>query len=220
MNPESKLVKPVKPQLFNRIAAIAAVITLAFLVQQYQVIKQRNIDLAKRGHQAPLVMRGGDPYIRALMRTISASESNVSHPYWVIYGGDYVENLDRHPDICVRIPVGPNRGNCSTAAGRYQFITTTWEEMAERYHPHPGRFLFWQSYSFDPQYQDAVVYAWLNDPDAWGADIGQLLRQGKLDQVLWLLSGTWTSLGYGIETNSMSGYLPEIYQQMLKEELR
>lgn len=217
MNPESKLVKP---KLVNRIVAATAAITLAFLVQQYQVAKQHNIDSSEIGPEAPLVMRGGDPYIRALMRTISASESNVSRPYWVIFGGNYVKKLDRHPDLCVRIPVGPNRGNCSTAAGRYQFITTTWEEMAQRYHPDPNGLLFWQSYSFDPKYQDAVVYAWLNDQEAWGTDISKLLREGRLDEVLWLLSGTWTSLGYGIETNSMSGYLPEIYQEILLEELR
>jgi muramidase (phage lysozyme) len=50
-------------------------------------------------------------------------------------------------------------------------------------------------------------------------DIPQLLRQGEVTQVLQLLSGTWTSLGYGIETNSMSNYLPQIYQNMLQEEL-
>lgn len=211
--------KLVKPKLFNRIVAATAAITLAFLVQQYQVGKKYHLDSSKRGHEAPLVMRGGDPYIRALMRTISASESNVSRPYWVIYGGNYVQKLDRHPDICVRIPVGPNRGNCSTAAGRYQFITTTWQEMAQRYHPDPQGLLFWQSYPFDPESQDAVVHAWLNDPEAWGSDISQLLRDGRLDEVLWLLSGTWTSLGYGIETNSMSGYLPEIYYEVLEQEL-
>ena len=36
----------------------------------------------------PLVMEGGDPYLRALMRTISASESNVMRPYHVLYGGE------------------------------------------------------------------------------------------------------------------------------------
>ena len=39
------------------------------------------------GHPQPLVMEGGDPYIRALMRTISAAESNTSDPYHVLYGG-------------------------------------------------------------------------------------------------------------------------------------
>ena len=42
-------------------------------------------------------MDNGDPYIRALMRTITASEANVSRPYHVIYGGRYVEELDEHP---------------------------------------------------------------------------------------------------------------------------
>jgi muramidase (phage lysozyme) len=165
-------------------------------------------------------MEDGDPYIRALMRTISASESNVDDPYAVIYGGQYMEDLKRHPDRCVRIVAGPNLNNCSTAAGRYQFITTTWEEMAERYHPKPNGRWFWKSYSFEPKYQDKVVYAWLKDEEAWGVNIPELLKQGKLDQVLYLLSGTWTSLGYGIETNSMSAYLPTIYQQLLEEELQ
>ncbi|MDJ0716981.1 MAG: glycoside hydrolase family protein [Prochloraceae cyanobacterium] len=168
----------------------------------------------------PLAMKGGDPYIRALMRTISASEANVPRPYHVIYGGKYVSDLSNHPDLCVRIVTGPNKNNCTTAAGRYQFINTTWYERAKRYHPKPSKFLWLKTkYSFEPKYQDRVVYAWLKDSQVWGADISQLLRQGKIKQVLRKLSGTWTSLGYGIETNSMSRYLPEIYQNMLQEEL-
>ncbi len=168
----------------------------------------------------PLVMRGGDPYIRALMRTITASEANDARPYSLIYGGERTWDLSRHPDRCVPIVAGPNVGDCTTAAGRYQFITTTWDSMAKRYHPGPSGFLFWKSYSFEPEYQDAVVHAWLSDKQAWGVDISQQLRQGKLNKVLQRLSGTWTSLGYGIEDNAMTGYLPEVYQRMLKEELQ
>jgi len=87
------------------------------------------------------------------------------------------------------------------------------------YHPQPSRFLAWQSYSFEPEFQDEVVYAWLSDPQAWGANIPKLLRQGKLEQVRRRLSHTWTSLGYGIESNSMTGQLPNIYHKMLREEL-
>ncbi|MCW6038317.1 glycoside hydrolase family protein [Spirulina subsalsa FACHB-351] len=173
----------------------------------------------RRGTQ-PLVMEGGDPYIRALMRTITASEANVTHPYTVLYGGEHIQDLSRHPERCVPIVVGPNVGNCTTAAGRYQFINITWYEKAERYHPEPSGFLVWKNYSFEPQYQDAVVYQWLSDPHAWGGtDIAKLLREGKIEQVLRLLSGTWTSLGYGIETNSMSRHLPAIYEDMLQDEL-
>ena len=165
----------------------------------------------------PLAMSGGDPYIRALMRAISASESNLPYPYWLLYGGGYVRDLSEHPDICITIVSGPNLGDCTTAAGRYQFLSSTWERMAERYHPR--NFALWNSYSFEPEYQDAVVYAWLSDPQAWNMSISQMLQQGRIHEVLQRLSGTWTSLGYGIETNDISPYLPAIYQELLEEEL-
>ncbi|NJN01464.1 MAG: glycoside hydrolase family protein [Leptolyngbyaceae cyanobacterium SL_1_1] len=169
----------------------------------------------------PLVMQGGDPYVRALMRTISASESNLAYPYNALYGGDRIQDLSQHPDQCVPIVAGPNLGDCTTAAGRYQFLTTTWLEKAEAYHPEPPAwFELWQTaYSFEPKDQDWVVYQWLSDEQAWGVSIPQMLRQGQTEAVLAMLSGTWTSLGYGIENNSMSAYLPQIYAEMLQEEL-
>ena len=170
--------------------------------------------------QPPLVMKGGEPHIRALMRTISASEASSKRPYSILYGGKHVQDLSRHPEICVTIVNGPNKGNCSTAAGRYQLINTTWYQIAPKYHPQPMKLMFWTSYSFEAKYQDEVVYQWLKDYRVWRTDINQLLRQGKLKQVLQLLSPTWTSLGYGIETNSVSSSLPRIYQKMLREELK
>ena len=167
----------------------------------------------------PLVMEGGDPYIRALMRTITASEANVGQPYNVIYGGRYVNDLSRHPEVCVPIVAGPNLGQCTTAAGRYQMLDFTWDRQARQYHPNPSGIWRWKSYSFEAKYQDAVVHSWLSDVEAWSMDIPQLLRQGDVTTVLKELSGTWTSLGYGIETNSMSGYLPQIYRNMLQDEL-
>ena len=166
----------------------------------------------------PLVMSGGDPYLRALMRTISASESNVLRPYHVVYGHDYVWTLDVHPNRCESIGQGPNRGNCSTAAGRYQLLYSTWLELAARYHPQrTDDPLDATGLSFAPEYQDLVVHAWLSE-GRWG-NLSAQLRQGRVQPVLRRLSGTWTSLGYGIETNSMSRQLPRIYQQVLKEEL-
>lgn len=215
------MITPRKTEKLRRtIAGITGAIALLFLLHGFLSHRREHFSSSTTGQLPALVMRGGDPYIRALMRTISASESNVDRPYAVIYGGEYLRDFSRHPDRCVPIVAGPNVGYCTTAAGRYQFITTTWEDVAQRYHPDPSGFWVWKSYSFEPKFQDEVVYAWLSDESAWGADIPKLLKEGKLDEVLYLLSGTWTSLGYGIETNSMSRYLPEIYQQMLEEELQ
>lgn len=175
----------------------------------------------KTAKTPPLVMTGGNPYIRALMRTISASEANDRRPYSIIYGGSHAEDLRFHPQKCVRIVNGPNINNCSTAAGRYQMINTTWAIMAKKYHPQPDClfFIFHCTYSFEPQYQDAVVHAWLSDEKAWNMNISQLLKDGQLEEVRKRLSSTWTSLGYGIETNTMTPRLAKIYQQLIKEEL-
>lgn len=168
----------------------------------------------------PLVMQGGDPYLRALMRTISASESNVLRPYNVVYGSSFVWSLDNHPNRCETINRGPNKGNCSTAAGRYQLLNSTWIALALRYHPErvPGA-TDDGKLSFAPIFQDEVVYQWLADPKAWRTDLSAQLRQGKTQAVLRRLSGTWTSLGYGIESNRMSADLPNIYKRVLEDEL-
>ncbi|MBL8389723.1 MAG: glycoside hydrolase family protein [Hydrogenophaga sp.] len=166
----------------------------------------------------PLVMQGGDPYLRALMRTISASESNVLRPYHVLHGGDYVGTLDRHPNRCESIGQGPNRGSCSTAAGRYQLLYSTWLELASRHHPdRTDDPLDAANLSFAPADQDIVVHAWLQEP-RWG-HLSDQLRRGQVQSVLRRLSGTWTSLGYGIENNSMSRELPKVYKMLLDDEL-
>jgi len=168
----------------------------------------------------PLTMTGGDPHLRALMRTISASESNVMRPYHVLHGGDSVGTLERHPNRCQAIGQGPNRGNCSTAAGPYQLLFGTWIELAARYHPdRTDDSLDAVGLSFSALDQDLVVHAWLADPRAWRLDIAAQLRQGRMQPVLKCLSGTWTSLGHGIEINTMSRELPGLYKRLIENEL-
>lgn len=202
------------------IGPIAALLGFVYLFQWYVFGDlQSTIDPVFERKNPPLVMQEGDPYIRALMRTISFSESNSKQPYSLLYGGQRVNDLSRHPQICVTIVNGPNKGNCSTAAGRYQIINTTWYDIAPRYHPRRSQMMFWVSYSFEAEDQDIVVYRWLNDTKVWGFNIAEKLRKNKLDEVLKRLSPTWTSLGYGIETNSNTRFLPQVYQKLLQEEL-
>lgn len=167
----------------------------------------------------PLVMDGGDPYIRALMRTISASEANYAKPYSIMYGGRQFSDLSRHPNRCYPIESGPNVGLCTTAAGRYQFITPTWELVAKQYHPQRSPWWWKQDFSFEPEYQDQVVHDWLSDSTVWSGDIPSLLRQERLSEVFTILASTWTSLSTGIEENAITPYLHQVYQDALVEEL-
>jgi muramidase (phage lysozyme) len=190
------------------------------LISEYSMVEKPQIP-DENSIALPLVMADGDPYVRALMRMISKSESNDSRPYTLLYGGKHFDNPRRHPGECVRIVNGPNINNCSTAAGRYQMIDITWVRLSKRYHPQRDcvLFVFQCDYSFEAQYQDEVAHAWLSDPEAWNMDIPTLLKAGQLEKVRKRLSKTWTSLGYGIETNSMTAQLAGIYKQLLAEEL-
>jgi muramidase (phage lysozyme) len=206
----------------NVMGLLAAVSCIGLLIVYLTRLNNSPIDDPLFGYANPdLVMRDGDPHVRALMRMISASEANDRQPYSLIYGGSRASNLERHPSRCITIRNGPNRGNCSTAAGRYQMINTTWALMAKRYGASQRGWLWDQYYSFAPIEQDKVVHAWLSDPQAWGGmNIPQELRSGNLTAVRQRLSRTWTSLGYGIENNSMTSALPRIYAQVLPEELK
>lgn len=201
-------------------ATIIVLSTLGLLILVWHGFSQKNSSGIKEADYIPaLVKKGGNPYIRALMRTISESEANDSDPYNLLYGGKHTSDLSRHPNQCITIVSGPHKGECSTAAGRYQLLNSTWLEKAQKYHSKHSKELSETSYSFQPQFQDELVYAWLNDHHAWGADIAALLEQGKVDQVFKLLSGTWTSLGYGTENNSITPLLSQIYQKALADEL-
>jgi muramidase (phage lysozyme) len=201
--------------------AIGSTLLLAWIFRLRQPSPQITNPIFPTVQMPPLIMQGGDPYVRALMRMISASESNDRRPYSLLYGGSHAENLRRHPQKCIRIVSGPNMNNCSTAAGRYQTIDRTWVTMAKKYSHQPDclLFIFQCGYSFEAEYQDKVVYAWLSDESAWKMNIPQLLKDGELEKVRRRLSSTWTSLGYGIETNTQTPKLARIYQELVREEL-
>jgi len=168
----------------------------------------------------PLTMTGGDPYLRALIGTISASESTVMRPYHVHHGGASVGTPERHPKPLRSHRPRPEPGQLFHPAGRYQLLFGTWIELAARYHPdRTDDALDAVGLSFSALDQDRVVHAWLADPRAWRLDIAAQLRQIRAQPVLKRLSGTWTSRGHGIEINTMSRELPCSYKRLIENEL-
>jgi cation efflux system protein involved in nickel and cobalt tolerance len=201
------------------IASILSLVALIWFIQNAQNLVKHINYLRIAEDVPPLVMPNGDPYIRALMRTIAASESSGKNSYALLYGGSHIHDLSQHPDRCIPIKTYVNKGQCSTASGRYQFLTSTWIEKATKYHPNPSTTQNGVTYSFEPEYQDIVVYRWLKDHHQWNVDILTLLKKDRIEDALTELSDVWTSLGSGIEDNLMTPLLPKLYRTFLAEEL-
>jgi len=129
------------------------------------------------------------PEGRGLLNAIAGPESGGA--YDVIYGGRHIDDLSHHPHIAVPIASGPNKGKTSSAAGKYQFLGDTWDDIAGRY----------GLQDFSPANQDYGAWALANEVyrKKTGGDLTEALRAGKLPEVAQTLSGTWTSLAGGIE---------------------
>ncbi len=73
--------------------------------------------------QAPTAAMDLSPEARGLLQTIASHES---HGYGDLYGGGQTTDFSRHPGIRTVIASGPNAGQTTSAAGRYQFQAGTW----------------------------------------------------------------------------------------------
>ena len=149
------------------------------------------------------------PEGRALLATIGGPEAGGQ--YNVRYGGAHFDGYDDHPRIHERITSGPNAGKTSDAAGRYQFLSSTWDEAKKAL----------GLTSFSPANQDKAAW-WLAQRDyrnATGGDLTEALKSGdpaKLAGVARALHGTWTSLPGGIEEGTTSGKFASAYGAALQ----
>ena len=115
------------------------------------------------------------PEERALLDTISMAEgTRTSGGYGILFGGGSFHDCSNHPRVRIPIP-----GNYTTAAGRYQFIDTTWDTVrVEENLP-----------DFSPQSQDKGAIALIRKRDAL-AD----LQEGRFKMAVHKISIEWASL--------------------------
>ncbi|MBI1623928.1 glycoside hydrolase family 104 protein [Comamonas sp. EJ-4] len=71
------------------------------------------------------------PNVRALLRVIRRGEGTVDEAgYRRIFGGQLFEGFADHPRIAVTKTMRNGKRITSTAAGAYQFLSSTWDETA------------------------------------------------------------------------------------------
>lgn len=105
-----------------------------------------------------------DPNVRKFLNFIAQAEG-VKHGYNTMFGNERFQSLGAHPNVRKAFKQTDGRTNYTTAAGRYQFLNSTWNNLAKRY----------GFRDFSPQAQDL------------GA-IALIAGRGALDDVL---KGNW-----------------------------
>jgi muramidase (phage lysozyme) len=73
-----------------------------------------------------------NPNVRSFLDMISAAEGTTKHGYNTLFGGGKVESLADHPRQLFDFTETTGRPNKTTAAGRYQFLSNTWDEQAKK----------------------------------------------------------------------------------------
>lgn len=147
------------------------------------------------------------PVGRALLDTIAGSESP---GYNTLYGGGQFEGYSDHPRKMVPITSGPNAGKNSSAAGRYQFLGSTWDQVRQE----AGLS------DFSPENQDAGAWhlATKTYRQKTGRDLETDLTNAKgnpnaVEGIGRMLSGVWTSLPGGIEPNRATSSFASRFDQ-------
>jgi len=152
----------------------------------------------------------------ALLNTIAGVESP---DYTTIYGGQKFSSFADHPRIAVPITSGPNKGKTSSAAGRYQFIGTTWDRAAKAL----------GLTDFSPANQDRAAW-WLAQQDYksnTGRDLTADLQSkdpATLAGIRQSLGTTWEGLQFQDDGDFVSGVtngattLPAYMQRLSPED--
>ncbi|MFY9990830.1 MAG: hypothetical protein WAL40_07270 [Rhodoplanes sp.] len=151
---------------------------------------------------------------RALLDTIAGSESAYPgrDPYKVIYGGRVAETLTDHPRQYFQIVAGPNTGQKTSAAGRYQYLERSWDEASTAL----------GLPDFSPASQDKAAFweAQRTYRAKTGRDLVTDIRDANADPEKLALIGRgisswWTSLPGGIEPNNATSSFGDRFAQNL-----
>lgn len=93
------------------------------------MVESEGLDLTRDDLLAALT----NDNVLAMLSVIRAGESSQEDSaYSLMFGGDHFESIEDHPRIKNTAKLG-GKPITSTAAGAYQFLASTWDEVAKRY---------------------------------------------------------------------------------------
>lgn len=109
---------------------------------------------------------------QAFLMTIAQAEGAT---YTTIYGGSQFSDFSRHPGQCIPINLPGYEGMCSDAAGKYQFLSSTWELL--------------DLPDFSPKNQDRGAIMLIQETSAFS-----LLAEGDVTGAFCAVGPIWASL--------------------------
>ena len=119
-----------------------------------------------------------NPNMRKMLDLIASSEG-VKHEYNTGFGNSRFDSLQVHPNISKAFTQTDGTTNSTTAAGRYQFLKGTWDDIAKKYGLR----------DFSPQSQDFAATALIARRGAL-----QDVLNGNYRAAVQKLGGEWASL--------------------------
>ncbi len=144
------------------------------------------------------------PQVRAFLDTIAYAEGTLNEQgYKTLYNYGFFTSFKDHPR---RIRCSLNNGEllCSSAAGRYQFLKSTWKRIAQKI----------GARDFTPENQDRGALELLRENGAL-----DYVKNGYFNHALTKVNKVWSSLPgapYGQPTRTLQE-LRMVYKQRLKK---
>lgn len=120
-----------------------------------------------------------DPRVRRFLDAIGSAEGTDTHGYNTAFGGGRLESLADHPRQLYDFKQTDGTANKTSAAGRYQFLQSTWDDLAKSLNLP----------DFGPESQDIGAVELLRRNGALPA-----VLSGDYDTAIQKSGGTWASL--------------------------
>lgn len=120
----------------------------------------------------------GSPNVQKMLDLIANAEG-VQHGYNTLFGNERFDDLSRHPNISKEFTQTDGKKNRTNAAGRYQFMKDTWDDVSKQL----------GLKDFSPRNQDIAAVALL----ARNGALPSVLK-GDLKTAVQKSGGTWASL--------------------------